>query len=60
MDLQGASEPQLRTALKVCVSLTGLWAPPSTLPCLSAWDFYHKHMVSCVGLTSCLLATTPG
>lgn len=42
---QASSEGQLRCALRVCVSLCGMWSP-SVLPVTSAWDYYYKHMDS--------------
>jgi hypothetical protein len=41
---QGVRETQLRMALKGCVSLAHFWPPASSLPCLSAWEFFHRHI----------------
>ncbi|CAI8045298.1 Protein MMS22-like [Geodia barretti] len=41
---QGVREAQLRMALKGCVSLAHVWPPASSLPCLSAWEFFHRHI----------------
>ena len=52
VSIQGSSEVQLRSCLRVCVSLSRLW-PPSLLPVTSAWDYYHRHMVGCLSPGGC-------
>lgn len=44
LSIQGSSEVQLRSSLRVCVFLCGIW-PSSLLPATQAWDYYYKHMV---------------